>query len=329
MVITQTPLRLSFAGGGSDLPEFYRQGAGKVISTAIDKYIFVIIKERFDDKIVLNYSQREIVDDVSEISHELIREAMIKSGIKNGVEISTLADIPSEGSGLGSSSSLIVGLLNAMYMFRGEQVTAERLAREACEIEIERCVKPIGKQDQYIAAYGGLRVFTFNPDESVTTEPVCLSARSLWQFGASLMLFYTYRTRKSAEILTEQKAQTHNRRKVLESMLPLVDKTRDALLGGRFDDVGYALHEGWMLKRKMATKIADGEIDEMYDRALKSGALGGKIAGAGGGGFLMLYVLPQHQERVRAALSNLFELTFLPERDGSKVIFNLKRYPFK
>jgi D-glycero-alpha-D-manno-heptose-7-phosphate kinase len=329
MIITQTPLRISFAGGGTDLPEFYRQGAGRVLSTAIDKYIFVIIKERFDDHIVLNYSNREIVDDVSEIKHELIREAMLKTGVGRGVEISTLADIPSEGSGLGSSSSLIVGLLNAMYMFRGEQVTAERLAREACEIEIERCGKPIGKQDQYIAAYGGLRQFTFNPDESVTVEPVCLSARGLWHFGSCLMLFYTYRTRKSAEILTEQKAETHNRRKVLEAMMPLVDKTREALIAGRFDDVGYALHDGWMLKRKMASKIADSEIDEVYDRALRSGALGGKIAGAGGGGFLLLYVPPEHQERVRSVLSELFELTFLPERDGSKVIFNLKRYPFK
>jgi D-glycero-alpha-D-manno-heptose-7-phosphate kinase len=329
MIITQTPLRISFAGGGSDLPEFYRQGAGRVLSTAIDKYIFVIIKERFDDHIVLNYSNREIVDDVSEIKHELIREAMLKTGVGRGVEISTLADIPSEGSGLGSSSSLIVGLLNAMYMFRGEQVTAERLAREACEIEIGRCGKPIGKQDQYIAAYGGLRHITFHPDETVTAEPVCLSARGLWHFGSCLMLFYTYRTRKSAEILTEQKAETQNRRKVLEAMMPLVDKTRDALIAGRFEDVGYALHDGWMLKRKMASKIADSEIDEIYDRALRSGALGGKIAGAGGGGFLLLYVPPEHQERVRSALSELFELTFLPERDGSKVIFNLKRYPFK
>lgn len=329
MVITQTPLRISFAGGGSDFGEFYRDGAGRVISTAIDKYVFVIINERFDDKIILNYSRKEIVDDVSEIKHELIREAMIKTKIRNGVEISTLADVPSEGSGLGSSSSLLVGLLNAMYMYQGEQVTADRLAREACEIEIDICGRPIGKQDQYIAAYGGLRIFQFNPDETVATVPVDLSARTLWQFGTSLMLFYTSRTRNSAEILSEQKTETKQRRKIVENMLPLVDRIRDSLIAGRFDDVGYALHEGWMLKRKMASRISDSEIDETYDRAIHAGALGGKIAGAGGGGFLLLYVPPMHQERVRSTLSHLFELAFLPERDGSKVIFNLRRYPVK
>jgi D-glycero-alpha-D-manno-heptose-7-phosphate kinase len=304
-------------------------GAGKVISTAIDKYIFVIVKERFDDKFVLNYSAKEFVDEVSEIKHELIREAMLKTGLKCGVEISTLADIPSEGSGLGSSSSLIVGLLNAMYMFKGDQVPSERLAEEACEIEIERCGKPIGKQDQFIAAYGGLRTLTFNPDGSVSTERVKMSAKSRWQFGTHLMLFYTYRTRSSSDILTEQKRETKRMRKTLEAMLPLVDRIRDSLISGNFDDVGYALHEGWMLKREMASKISDPQIDAVYERAIRSGALGGKIAGAGGGGFLLLYVPPASQDRVRHALSDLYELPFLPENDGSKVIFNQKRYSFK
>ena len=329
MVITQTPLRISLAGGGSDFKEFYADGAGRVLSTAIDKYIFVIIKERFDNSIVLNYSNKEIVEDVSQVKHELIREAMMKTSLGRGVEISTLADIPSEGSGLGSSSALIVGLLNAMYMYQGQQVTARRLAEEACEIEIERCGRPIGKQDQYIAAYGGIRIFTFHPDGTVTDEPVDLPARSLLQFGNNLMLFYTNRTRNAAAILTEQKAMTRERRKTIESMLPLVDDIRESIQTRRFEDVGRALHDGWMLKRKMASRISDSQIDEVYDRALKAGALGGKIAGAGGGGFLLLYVPPVHQESVRAALSDLFELAFLPERDGSKVIFNFKRYPFK
>jgi D-glycero-alpha-D-manno-heptose-7-phosphate kinase len=329
MVITQTPLRLSFAGGGSDFAEFYREGAGKVISTAMDKYIFVIVKERFDDKIVLNYSRKEIVDSVPEIEHELIREAMLQTGIERGVEISTLADIPSEGSGLGSSSALVVGLLNAMYMYRGEQVTAERLAREACEIEIGRCGKPIGKQDQYAAAFGGLQVYHFNPDESVGHEPVELSARASWQFGTSLMLFYTGRTRSSSAILTEQRDNTASRRAHLEAMLPLVDRIREALTSGCFEDVGKLLHEGWMLKRKLASKISDDQIDGCYEAARQAGAVGGKIAGAGGGGFLLLYVPPVHQEKVRAAMQGLFELTFLPEPDGSKVIFNLRRYRIK
>ena len=329
MIITQTPLRLSFAGGGSDFAEFYREGAGKVLSTAIDKYIFVILKERFDDKIILNYMSKEIVDSVAEIKHELIREAMVVTGLKSGVEISTLADIPSEGSGLGSSSALVVGLLNAMYQYQGEQMPPERLAREACDIEIKRCGKPIGKQDQYIAAFGGLRTFTFKPDECVTAERVPITAMSRWQFGTNLMLFYTYRTRKSAEILTEQKRDTAKKRKTLETMLSLVDRIRDSLIGGNFDDVGLALHEGWMLKRELASKVSDSQIDSIYERAIKAGALGGKIAGAGGGGFLLLYVPPANQDRVRHALSDLHELPFMPENDGSKVIFNQKRYSFK
>jgi D-glycero-alpha-D-manno-heptose-7-phosphate kinase len=329
MVITQTPLRLSLAGGGSDLAEFYSDGAGKVISTAIDKYIFVIIKERFDDKIVLNYSRNETVNNVDEIQHELIRESMKLTGLERGVEISTLADIPSEGSGLGSSSSLVVGLLNAMYLYNGEQVTAERLAQEACRIEIEICGKPIGKQDQYIAAYGGIRKFVFNPGGSVTTSVVNLPANDMRLFGSNLMLFYTARTRKSALILAEQKSQTRKQRGILEAMLPLVELVEQALVERRYDAVGAALHDGWMLKRKMASRISDEEIDGIYKTALSAGTLGGKIAGAGGGGFLLLYVPAEHQSHVRRALGHLFELPFMPERDGSKGIFNMKRYPFK
>lgn len=329
MVITQTPLRLSFAGGGSDLADFYLHGAGQVISTAIDKYIFVIIKERFDDKIVLNYSRNETVEDVTEIKHELIRAAMELTGLGRGVEISTLADIPSEGSGLGSSSSLVVGLLNAMYSYLGRQVTAEVLAEQACDIEIVKCGRPIGKQDQYIAAFGGLRRFVFNPDETVSESAVNLPTQALRHFGGNLMLFFTNRTRKSAEILTEQKSQTTAKREILEAMMPLVERIEKALIALEFEAVGRLLHEGWELKKKMAAKISDDGIDSLYQRAMKAGAIGGKIAGAGGGGFLLLYVPPSHQENVRNALSELFELPFMPERDGSKIIFNIKRYPFK
>lgn len=329
MVISQTPLRLSLAGGGTDLAAFYKEDDGIVISTAIDKYIFVIVKERFDEKIFLNYSRKEIVDEISEIQHELVRESMKKTGVVRGVEISMLADIPSEGSGLGSSSSLVVGLLNAMYMYRGEQVTAERLAREACEIEIDICGRPIGKQDQYIGAFGGVRTFTFHADERVSVESIELGAKAMWQLGQNLMLFYTNRTRNSAEILTEQQKSTGQKRETLLAMRALVPRMRDALATQKYDDIGHALHEGWELKKLMAAKISDASIDELYNRARKAGALGGKIAGAGGGGFLLLYVPPVSQESVRAALNDHYEMPFLPERDGSKVIFNLRRYPFK
>jgi D-glycero-alpha-D-manno-heptose-7-phosphate kinase len=329
MVITQTPLRISFAGGGTDLEEYYRHQDGKVISCTIDKYIFVIIKERFDNRIVLNYSRNETVDHIDEIKHELIREAMRKTGIDKGVEISTLADIPSEGSGLGSSSSLVVGLLNAFYQFQGEQVPAERLAREACEIEIDICKRPIGKQDQYIAAYGGIRAITFRKDGSVGVEKICLNDSNWRRFGSNLLLFYTNTTRNSADILTEQREQTRDKITVLTEMKELVDDVHDAIIANAFHKVGRNLHLGWELKKNLASKITNTQIDEIYHRALDAGALGGKISGAGGGGFLLLYVPREQQDLVRLALGKLYELPFFLERDGSKVIFNLRRYPAK
>jgi D-glycero-alpha-D-manno-heptose-7-phosphate kinase len=329
MLITQTPLRISFAGGGTDLEEFYRHEDGKVISCTIDKYVFVIIKERFDNKIILNYSQKEIVDSVDEIKHELIREAMRKTEIGNGVEISTLADVPSEGSGLGSSSSLIVGLLNTFYQYQGEQVTPDRLAKEACEIEIDICKKPIGKQDQYIAAFGGIRAFTFKKDGTVEVEKVTINDSDWRRFGSNLLLFYTNTTRKSADILTEQRAKTCDQLEMLREMKGFVDKVREAILSTTFPEVGKNMHLGWELKKRLASRITNPKIDEIYQRALKTGALGGKISGAGGGGFLLLYVPRELQDKVRHALRDLYELPFLLERDGSKVIFNFRRYPAK
>ncbi len=329
MVITQTPLRISFAGGGTDLEAYYRHEDGMVISSTIDKYIFVIIKERFDNRIVLNYSRNETVDHVDEIKHELIREAMKKTGIDNGVEISTLADIPSEGSGLGSSSSLVVGLLNAFYQFQGEQVPAEQLAREACEIEIDICKKPIGKQDQYIAAYGGIRTIVFHKDGSVDVEKLVLNDTNWRRFGSNLLLFYTNTTRKSSDILTEQREQTAGHLEVLAEMKNQVPKVKESILSDTFHAVGRNLHHGWELKKRLASRISNTQIDEVYKRALDAGALGGKISGAGGGGFLLLYVPREQQDSLRYALKGLAELPFFLEQDGSKVIFNLRRYPAK
>ena len=212
MIITQTPLRVSFAGGGTDLAAYYEHGDGYVVSTAIDKFAYVIVKERFDDEIYLNYMRKEIVTDVAQIQHELIRDAMRMTGVDHGVEVTLLSDIPSEGSGLGSSSSFSVGLLNAFYTFRGELVTAERLAREACEIEIERLGKPIGKQDQYIAAYGGLRAFRFRTGGEVEIEPVPMEGARLLELSNRLYLFFTGRTRKADKILSEQRQETADRR---------------------------------------------------------------------------------------------------------------------
>ena len=329
MIITQTPLRISFLGGGTDLEEFYKNEDGFVISTAIDKYIFVIINERFDDLIYVNYSKKEIVSSVDQLQHELVREAMLMAGVDKGVEITMLADIPSEGSGLGSSSSLIVGLLNALYIYKGEQVSAERLAREACEIEINKCSKPIGKQDQYIAAYGGLCSIRFKTNEDVVVNKVPITDRARLLFGSELMLFFTGITRKSSEILTEQKSNTGSKFEELKKIKSLAESAGDLITDGKFESIGSSLNENWIAKKKLASKIANPEIDEMYQKAIDAGAIGGKISGAGGGGFLLLYCKSENQNNVREALSNYKEMPFFLEKDGSKVIFNYKRYSWK
>ena len=310
MIITQTPLRISFLGGGTDLKEFYSKEDGFVVSTTIDKYVFVIITERFDDLIYVNYTKKEIVNSVDEIQHELVREAMLMAGVEKSVEITMLADIPSEGSGLGSSSSLIVGLLNALYIYKGEQVSAERLAREACEIEINKCSKPIGKQDQYIAAYGGLCSIRFKTNEDVVVNKVPITDRARLLFGSELMLFFTGITRKSSEILTEQKSNTGSKFEELKKIKSLAESAGGLITDGKFESIGSSLNENWIAKKKLASKIANPEIDEMYQKAIDAGAIGGKISGAGGGGFLLLYCKSENQNNVREALSNYKEMPF-------------------
>jgi len=329
MIITQTPLRISFAGGGTDLAAYYAEREGFVVSTAIDKFAYVIVKERFDDQIFLNYMKKEIRADVAEIEHELIREAMRKTGVERGVEVTLLSDIPSEGAGLGSSSSFTVGLLNAFHMYQGEQVTAEQLAREACEIEIERLGKPIGKQDQYIAAYGGLRSFRFRRDDRVEVRRLPLEPRQLRELDARLHLLFTGRTRKADVILSEQKAKTGDRSAELDGIKQLAEELVPSLQGGDFDRLGAMLHQNWELKRKLASGISDGAIDEMYARARSHGALGGKICGAGGGGFLLVYCPLERQERLEKGMRDYRAMPFRLEPDGSKVIFNYRRDSWK
>ena len=329
MVITQTPLRISFVGGGTDFKEFYSIDGGAVVSTAIDKYVYVIVKERFDDKIVLSWTKKEIVQSVDEIQHELIREAMRKTGVAKGIEAITVADIPSEGSGLGSSSSLTVGLLNAFYAYQGESVSAERLAQEACDIEIGILKKPIGKQDQYIAAYGNLRRISFRADASVEVEKLSISDETRRILNSNFMLFYTNRTRSSAPILTEQKSNIANKLPILQQMKNQVEEMKQIVQNGHPEMLAQLLNRGWQLKKQLADSITSAEIEAMYTAALEAGAGGGKIAGAGAGGFLLLYCEPQNQEKVRKALSGYREMPFLLERDGSKIIFNMRRDTWK
>lgn len=324
MIIVQTPLRVSFFGGGTDFPSYFASEGGCVLSSAIDKYVFVAIKQRFDDRLRIGYTRTEMVDRVSEIQHELIREALVKTRIEKGVEITTMGDIPA-GSGLGSSSTVTVGSLHAMYAFLNQIVTAEQLAREACEIEIDHLGKPIGIQDQYIAAYGGFRFLEFTPSGRVKIESINLDEKTKRRLNESLLLFFTGMTRKADTILTEQKTNIQQRMETLGQMKDMAYTARNELLAGNIDILGYLLHESWQLKKKLASQISNGTIDDWYNAARNAGALGGKITGAGGGGFLLIYCPFERREQVRAALSHLRELPFQLEPDGTKVIFNYRR----
>jgi D-glycero-alpha-D-manno-heptose-7-phosphate kinase len=325
MIVVQTPLRVSFFGGGTDFRSFFAAEGGCVLSSAIDKYIFVTIKERFDHLLRIGYTRTEMVESVDDIQHELIREALHKTGIRQGVEITTMGDIPSAGSGLGSSSTVTVGALHAMYTYLSEIVPAERLAREACEIEIDVLGKPIGVQDQYIAAYGGLRFMEFTPNGQIRCERIKLEADLERRLDESLLLFFTGVTRRADTILDEQKRNIGDRLAILQTMKQMAYMARDELRIGNLDAIGALLHESWELKKQLASQISNGAIDEMYQAARRAGAIGGKIAGAGGGGFLLLYCSLGKQEAVRTALRQLRELPFKLEQDGSKVIFNYRR----
>ena len=325
MIIVQTPLRVSFFGGGTDFPSYFMEEGGCVLNSAIDKFIFVTIKERFDDKLRVGYTRTEMVDKIDEIQHELIREALRATGITNGVEITTMGDIPSEGSGLGSSSTVTVGALHAMYAYQGEIVSAERLAREACTVEIDTLKKPIGIQDQYIAAYGGLRFFEFLPNGEVKTKKVNISTNARRAMNDNFLLFFTGVGRKSATILKEQKRNIKDRSSELREMKEMAYQARTYIEAENFDALGDLMHQSWELKKRLAGTISNGQINDLYDAARAAGAIGGKIAGAGGGGFLLLYVPYERQKKVRAILKDLQELPFRLESDGTKIIFNYRR----
>lgn len=322
MLVVQTPLRISFAGGGTDFPDFYLKHGGAVLSTTINKYVFVIVKRRFDDDICATYTQREVVKSVDEIRHDLIRECLRRTEVVKGVEITTLADIPSEGTGLGSSSSITVGLLQALYTYRGVQKAAEALAEEACEIEIDVLKKPIGKQDQYIAALGNLQFIQFG-SHGISSEKVPLSPTNKRRFENSLVLFYTGKSRKSSDILTEQKAGIHKSTKVLKDLTALANRAKEAVFQLRFDDFGEILNESWKLKKTLASNISNPEIDKIYQNAIEAGAIGGKVAGAGAGGFMIFYCPPGKQDQLRHRIK-LRELPFKFESDGSKVLLDYK-----
>lgn len=308
MIITKTPLRISLLGGNTDFPKYFKKYGGAVLTTTIDKYIYCIIKERFDKQIWINYSVKEIVDDVKDIKHDLVREAMKLVGVKDSVEITFLSDIPSEGSGLGSSSAVTVGVLNALHNYKGEAVTARQLAEEACRIEVDILKKPIGYQDQYAVAFGGTNLIEFKARGiDIRTLDV--------DFQGAFMLFYTGQTRKTTEILSKMKLKKN----ILDTNKYLAYEGIEAIQKGYFWQL---LKKYWELKKQLNPLVSNSLINEKYEHALNAGALAGKIVGAGGGGFLLLEV-PENKQREMREVLGLRELPFKISNHGSKVIFDI------
>jgi len=324
MIISRTPLRMSFVGGGSDLPSFYRKHGGAVLSTAIDKYVYINVNKKFDGGIRVAYSRTEEVEDVAQVEHALVRETLKLLEIPGGLEITTIADIPSRGTGLGSSSAFTVGLLQVLAAYKGGHVSAEELAQQSCHVEIDLCGARIGKQDQYASAYGGLNLVEFKPDDSVQVTPVIMSPEMRDQLFKRIVVFYTGITRSASALLEEQDtavASDEAKQAALIEMVKLAYTLRDDLSRGSLDSFGDILHANWELKRSLASGVSTGSIDAWYDAARKAGALGGKILGAGAGGFLMFYAPEGRHNAIEKALAPLRRIPFGFEPLGSRIIF--------
>jgi D-glycero-alpha-D-manno-heptose-7-phosphate kinase len=321
VIVSRTPLRVSFVGGGTDLPDFVDQHGGAVVSTAIDKWIRVAVAPRFEGDVRVSYSQTEIVDTAREVKHELVREALKLTGIPQGLDIVTLADVPSRGTGLGSSSAVMVGLLTALYAYQGIYRSPAELAEEAAHIEIDVLEKPVGKQDHYAAAVGGFNLIEFLPGGAVRVEPIVAPSGTLEALHRSLMLFYTGRQRAAADVLADQKTaiMDGSATESLLAMKALAYDMRNALGAGDSAAVGDLLHRNWKLKRTLATGITDKAVDGWYQAARDAGATGGKLLGAGAGGFLLFSAPPDRQSAVRSALAELREVPFLFSARGTQI----------
>jgi D-glycero-alpha-D-manno-heptose-7-phosphate kinase len=323
MILTRTPFRISFAGGGSDLPEFYRRSPGAVLSCTIDKAMYIAVHPYFHDKIRIKYSRTEDVASASEVGHPLVRECLSLVGIERGMEIASFADVPA-GTGMGSSSAFTVGLLHALWSRSGKKPGAEELATAACEIEIARAKEPIGKQDQYAAAYGGLNFIRFKPDERVEVHPVRCSRKTVEELSRRLMLFYIGLERPAASILSEQgrNMADHDKFRSVQQMVELATELRNAFEKDNLDSFGDILDQGWKLKRGLAAGITNDVVDTNYRKAREAGAAGGKLLGAGSGGFLLLSCEAAKQSQVRQALAGLREMPVSLTDRGSEVLHN-------
>jgi len=324
MIVSKTPLRMSFVGGGSDLPAYYNYDEGAVLSTTIDKYMYIIVNSKFDGNIRLSYSITEDVDNVDKIIHPIVRNTLKMLEIPGGIEIASMADIPSKGSGLGSSSSYTVGLLNALYAYKKNYINREDLGKLACHVEIDLCKEPIGKQDQYIAAFGGLNLIRFYSDESVSVEPVICKPEIVDKLEESILIFYTGRTRSASTLLRKQSKSMDNslKRTLIKEMVKLAFDLKYILENEDLDSVGELLDKNWRLKSQLVSGISDIQIDDWYQRGIKAGAKGGKLLGAGYGGFLMFFVPLEKQANVIKALSDLKTIPFSFDNSGSEIVFN-------
>lgn len=323
MIISQTPLRMSFVGGGTDFEDFYRRYPGRVLSTSIDKFFYIGFNPRFDGNIKLSYSITEFTENRDEIKHPLIKFALEEAGIENGIDIVSLSDVPAQktGLGLGASSSFTVGLLNGLYAFKGQYFSPGIIAEKACHIEINKAESPIGKQDQYAAAFGGINLITFNCDGKIDVEPIYLSPKTKDGFQKHILLFFTGKERSANKILSEQKQNIEDKFKFLKEMSDMVLIFRTALEKGDFRKMGELLSLGWQRKKELASNISNPQIDDMYQAAMKAGAWGGKILGAGGGGFLLVIAPPERHFDIKKALSDYRSIPIRFSESGSKIVF--------
>ncbi|HAZ95200.1 MAG TPA: GHMP kinase [Porticoccaceae bacterium] len=328
MIISQTPYRVSFAGGGTDLPSFYEKEMGAVLSVGLNQHMYVTVSPRFKASTRIAYTKTEIADSIDDIQHTIAREALRITGLGKHLEITTIGDVPS-GTGLGSSSSLATGLLNALYAYKGEITSPQQLAEQACQIEVDILGKPIGKQDQYAAAYGSLNFIAFNPDGSVDVEPVPYRPETIKELESRTLLMYTAQQRSADDILIKQSAGTTqvDTFNILRQMRDLAVEMKGVISGsGSIDEFARLLNEGWLLKKSLGFGISNSAIDDWYEAAMKAGAQGGKLLGAGGGGFLMLVAPPEKHQAIRDALGNPREIPFEIDRRGSRIIFISDRY---
>lgn len=333
MIMTRTPFRITLGGGGTDLPSYYSQYGGFVFSVTLDKYMYINLNTPIvDDMIRIKYSRYEEVFDVEEVQHDLAREALKLMGVKNALEIQSMADIPS-GTGLGSSACYLVGLLNALHCYKNISVSQQELAEEACRIEIDTLKHPVGKQDQYLAAFGGFTILNIEKDGKVKVERPSMSEEVVDELEDSLLIYYTHTTRSTAEILKEQSTSVQDKKSVshqavVESLHIIKDigyKTLDAITKGNLDEFGRLMDVHWKTKKRLSSKISNSKIDELYELGMSHGALGGKILGAGGGGFILFYCPKEKQADLTSAMSKagLRRMRFKFDFDGSKVMMNV------